>query len=358
MKISIGIVAYNESRVIGKMLHTLLEQSLFHQDSDQGHVIEIIVVPNGCTDDTASVAKKTLEDLINSIPNNNNLSWQVSELEQPGKSNAWNVYVHSLSAKDAQYLFLADSDIELLDSKTLESMISVLEDRPEVWISVDKPIKDVILKKNKNIMEMLSANVGSLSGNKTLEGGAAWICGQLYCGRAEVLRQIWLPTILPCQDSFLYDMITTEGLTVQMNPERIVLAPSASHVFESYVNISKLLRHEKWLIISSTINKLLYQKLPSHGTNFQDIGLLIKTRNDDNPQWINSLVQEAIQDQGWWLIDRHILVRRFQSLLSKSWPQLLLLFPLASLAFIVDLTLSIQANLELHQGKVTGYWGK
>ncbi|EAW38329.1 glycosyltransferase family A protein [Lyngbya sp. PCC 8106] len=356
MKISIGILAYNESEFIVKMLHSLLQQSLF-QEPNPEWIIEIIVVPNGCTDNTAEIAKKTLETSIG-VLNNPNIDWQVSEIQQPGKSNAWNVYTHSLSATDAQYLFLMDSDIELLDPKTLESMIAVLEARPEVWVAVDKPIKDVMLKEQKSLMETLSANVAGLSGNKAVEGGAAWICGQLYCGRAEVLRQIWLPISIQMDDSFIYDMITTEGLTASMKPERVILSPSASHVFESYIGVRKILRHEKWLIIGATINKLLYHDLVPHVSNFQETGLLIKQRNEQNPLWLNELVEKVTQEKSSWLIPQNILTRRFQSLSNKSIFKSVLFFPLATLAFFVDISLSIQANFELQKGKAIGYWGK
>lgn len=356
MKISIGILAYNEAGFISRMLHSLLQQSLF-TDPKPELEIEIIVLPNGCTDDTAGIARATLEQLTPSL-NARNIHWQVSEIQQPGKSNAWNVYVHSFSAEEAQYLFLMDSDIEFLDSKTLESMITVLETRPEVWVAVDKPMKDVKLKPKKNLVEMLSAHVAGLSGHKAIEGGEAWICGQLYCSRSEILRKIWMPTTLPGEDSFLYDMVTTQGLTTSMETHRVVLSPSASHVFESYTGVQKLLRHEKWLIISATVNKLLYRDLLSQVQNFQETGLLIQKRNQQNPTWLNELVEKATQENSRWLIPQHILTRRFQSLQNKSLVKKILFFPLASLAFVIDLTLAVQANGEIYQGKAMGYWGK
>ncbi|NER19685.1 MAG: glycosyltransferase [Symploca sp. SIO1C2] len=358
MNISIGIVAYNESASISKMLHSLFQQSLFSKP-DSNTVIEIVVLPNGCTDDTAIVAENTLKELVKPSLHSN-LQWRVCEIEQAGKSNAWNVYVHQLSNPTANYLFLMDSDIQLLDTntQTLHSMLHILETMPEACVAVDKPIKDVTIKENKNLMELLSSSVSGLSGSKAVEGGAAWICGQLYCARAEVLRKIWLPTKLPTQDAFLYTMIVTDGLKSTEEPNRVILAPSASHVFEAYTSINRLLRHEKWLIRGSTINELIYSDILANDNQQQDAGSLIKHRNEQDPLWLNKLVQSTIQEKGWWLIPPFILIRRFKSLLQKPLHKAILLLPLAMTAFIVDLLLSFQANLELHQGVGIGYWGK
>ncbi|MGF1494923.1 MAG: glycosyltransferase family 2 protein [Microcoleaceae cyanobacterium] len=365
-------LAYNEANLIGSMLSSLMRQTLFHDFSPETSRskasltrqavcntmnIEIVVIPNGCTDNTAEIAREVLEKSVDPI-NKPNIHWKVCEVEQPGKSNAWNVYVHSLSATDAQYLFLMDADIEFLEPKTLEAMIAVLESQSEVWVTVDKPIKDVKLKSNKNFMEMLSLSIAGLSGNRAVEGEATWICGQLYCARSDILRQIWLPTALPTQDAFLYDMITTEGLTLPRNSGRVILSPTASHVFESYIGVRRLLRHERWLITGTAINKMLYFDLTPHARNLAETGLLIKQRNEQNAAWLNLLVQEMSQKSGWWLIPKRILARRFKSMSDKSLPQLIVLLPLAILAFMVDLILAVQANSELHRGKAMGYWGK
>jgi len=356
MKISIGIVAYNESASISKMLHSLFQQSLLSKP-DSNMVIEIVVVPNGCTDDTAIVAQNTLQELVQPSLHRN-VQWRVCEVEEPGKSNAWNVYVHQLSNAAADYLFLMDSDIQLLDGQTLHSMLHILETMPEAWVAVDQPIKDVTIKENKNFMEQLSASVSGLSGSKAVEGGAAWICGQLYCARAEVLRRIWLPTKLSAEDSFVYTMIVTDGFKSPEEPNRVILAPSASHVFEAYTSINRLLRHEKWLIHANTINELIYSDLLADDNRHQDTGSWIKQRNEQDPLWLNKLIQKAIKEKGWWLIPKFTLIRRFKSLWQKPPHKAILLLPLATIAFMVDLLLSFQANLELHQGAGMGYWGK
>jgi glycosyltransferase involved in cell wall biosynthesis len=359
MKISIGILAHNESALISIMLDSLFQQSLLQKPASNIENIEILVIPNGCTDNTAEAATETLQKLSFQYSISSKVQWQVKELQQPGKSNAWNVYIHQFSAPDADYIFLMDSDIELLETTTLNSMIDVLEKNSEAWVSVDRPVKDITLKLRPNFWEKLSIIASQLSkGGNKIPGKPAWICGQLYCARSVILRQIWLPIDVINDDSFVYTNVVTDCLRSQENPHRVILADSASHKFEAYTNLSRLFNHEKWLIMGSTINDLIYQDLRSQKNSQQDIASLIKQRNQEDVAWLSKLLQKQIQQQSWWLIPRFFLIRRFSSLFNKPLPKAILFFPLALIAFVLDLWLSLQANLQLHQGKGLGYWHK
>lgn len=353
--ISLGIVAHNESAHISGMLSSLFEQSLFKQNI-YNLCVELIVLPNGCTDDTAEVASQTLSGLSDALACPN-FSWTVQEIEMAGKSNAWNLFVHEFSSRDAEYLFLMDSDIQLLESETLASMLNTLFQQPQARVAVDRPIKDVFLKANKTIRDRLSVAISGLSGGKADEGGPAWICGQLYCAEAQALRQICLPTALPGEDAFLYTMIVTDNLQVAQNPHRVVLAGRASHRFEAYTSISQLLRHERWLILISGVNELLFSSLIESGKSGNQLGAYIMENNCQNPGWLSELVRAATVRQ-WWLIPRFILVRRFVSLMNKPAYKAIALFPLAVAAFGVDLVLSVQANRNLHRGIGLKHWDK
>jgi glycosyltransferase involved in cell wall biosynthesis len=361
LRISIGILAYNEALSIEKNLLSLLKQDLFNETnpiqagSEEGNqsklygdkIIEIVVVPNGCTDDTAAVAKKTLERLVNKS-NFSTLSWRVCEIEKAGKSNAWNLYVHQLSDPAANYLFLMDADIEFLEPHTLSNTIDTLQKNPDAWVCVDKPIKDVALKKKKNLFEQLSALISTSPNNAEPE-----ICGQLYCSRAKKLRKIWLPTDLPsAEDGFVRAMVLTKCFTAPEDFKRIVVAQAASHVFEAYTSINGLLRHEKWLVISSTINAFIYNYLWSNSNQEQDAGFLIKRNNEENPAWLNQLVKAAMLKKGWWVIPHRFLFRRLyrlQNLWQNKPVKSLFLFPVFCIAFCIDLLVFLQVNNELHR---------
>ena len=57
MKLSVGILARNEEKHIRKTIGSLLEQSVFSAEHE--HIdTEIVVIPNGCQDDTTRFAKR------------------------------------------------------------------------------------------------------------------------------------------------------------------------------------------------------------------------------------------------------------------------------------------------------------
>lgn len=354
MNISIGILAHNEAVSISTTLQSLFQQSLFNEP-DPHKVIEVVVVPNGCTDETAEVSRTTLEALVKRSPHPN-IRWRICEVEQPGKTNAWNLYVHEFSDPAADYLFLMDADIQFIELHTLRHMLDTLEVNPDAWVSVDAPIKDVALKENKSLVERLSASASASV--SAASGSVAVICGQLYCGRAIVLRGIWMPPGLQVEDGFIRAMVVTDRFTSPEVFERVVLAKSASHAFEAYTDLNRLLRHERWLVVGSTINSFIFNYLWANCNRELDAGSLIKQRNDQDPFWLHQFIQAAISGKGWWLIPQPFLFRRFQRLRQYPPLKLILRFPVAVIAFLVDLLVFFQANQELHRGGGMGYWGK
>lgn len=346
MKISIGMLAYNEAQRISATLHSLFQQSLFTEDIVNNLEIELIVVPNGCQDNTSVVASNTLSKLVK-FNCKTAISWQICEVAEAGKANAWNLFIHQFSDANADYIFLMDADIEFLTTSTLHSMIAALEMNPDAFVSVDKLVKDITLKQNKNLLDMLSIAVSQLSGAKS-----AWICGQLYCGRAQCLRKIWLPKGVLVEDGFIWDMVVTDCFTSSEVINRVILADSAAHVFQAYIQIGKLLRHELRQVVGNTINHFIYSDLRLHCAQKQDVGLLIKSRNEQDPLWLDKLVRANVEDKDWWVIPEWIVLRRWRSLRSLPLQKAILLLPVLIMAFIVDLLLCFQANYKLHQ------WGR
>jgi hypothetical protein len=68
MKISLGIMAWNEAEIIETSLKSLFEQSLLKRLPEWKATLEIIVVPNGCSDRTEEAARATLESLAAPYP--------------------------------------------------------------------------------------------------------------------------------------------------------------------------------------------------------------------------------------------------------------------------------------------------
>jgi glycosyltransferase involved in cell wall biosynthesis len=349
-KISIGILAHNESSSIDRTLKSLFQQSLF-DGTDAQNSIEIVVVPNGCTDDTAARSRTILTELTQHSPHPH-LRSSVCEVAAAGKSNAWNLYVHQFADPSAEYLFLMDADIQLLEIHTLRQTIETLVHHPTAQIAVDTPIKDLVFKQHKSPLEQLSVAVSS----SALNDDDIWICGQFYCGRASVLRQIWMPSGLIVEDGFLTMMIRTGNFTSLPLLDRIVRTPNASHSFEALSDPRQLLRHEKRIVIGMTVNHYLADYLKENCNDQIDAGAFIQKMNEVEPLWFEHLFQNIILQTGWWLIPMPWLFRRFEGMHSRPWPKAIIRFTMAVIALLVDSIVFFQANRDMHRGNNIGYW--
>lgn len=349
MKISIGILAHNEAENIEATLQSVFQQSIFGDNSFVEDV-EIIVIPNGCEDATSQVAVNALSLLVrNTFPN---VTWVVHELDKAGKSYAWNVYIHELLSADAKYCFLMDADIILLNPQTLGQLIKTLESAPEAWVSIDKPVKDITFKLQKNILEHLSIAVSTLQGASNNKG----LCGQLYCGHSDKLKRIWMPVGLPAEDGFLQNMVLTNCFQSPKNNNRILFAHDASHSFSAYTSLRALLRHEIRIVIGSTINSFIFEYLKQHSHAQLHAGTLIKQKNQDDSLWLHDLIQSTIAQKGWWLIPSWFLLRRFRYLGRNNPVAIILKFPVACTAFLADLLVCFLANQRVHRQGGLGYW--
>ena len=371
LHISIGVMAHNEAGRIASTLRSLLSQDLLRAKNSSDPAfptaqVELRILANGCTDRTAQIAQQILTETTQT-EHFSRLRWSVDVIEQPGKANAWNLFVHQLSHPEANYLFLVDADIELLGYHTLQSMVATLTQHPEACAAVDRPIKDIVLKTtSKTLPEKLSAALSHLSGKQFEKAAASeentrasptWLCGQLYCGRAATLRQLHLPISSLAEDGLLYQLLVTDGLRSPANPYRVILAPSAAHAFEAYTQLGLLLKHERWLIASNSANDLLLDRLYLRGLAGTEASQYIHRCNQENPFWFHELVAAEAQHRRW-LIPRLILTRRFVSLSQKSLVKAILMLPVAIAAFLVDVWLAYLANRDLHRGIALKYWGK
>jgi glycosyltransferase involved in cell wall biosynthesis len=348
--ISIGILAYNEAHKIAKTLASLRQQSIFYLNQDQ-YRAEVVIVPNGCTDDTA-----TIGDRIFAQP-----EWQdiqelthcrVCPIPEAGKSNAWNRYIHEFAAPATNYFVLMDADIVFGEPETIEYLVQQLVNEAKAWVSIDQPIKHVRLRDKKGPIESMSAQVSS---EDVSEGKG--ITGQLYCARAHKLRQIWMPQGLAVEDGFLRAMILTDRFTGPEDFDRIVFTPGASHVYEAYTGIRALLRHEKRIMIGTIVNQFIFDYFWATCSRQLDAGTLVRRQNDRDPQWILTLIQDGKQAKGWWLLHSSHTFRRFSELRNRpsTWETIQRL-PIVVVASLADWLVFWWANRAVHQGQGLGYW--
>ena len=144
--IAIGIIAWNEEAAIAAMLESLFAQTLFAELGARNISCEIICIANGCTDRTAGVAREIFENQQREHSCKHTFAARVVEVEKRGKINAWNLFVHELSSREAQFLLFADADIVLKEPQTLWNMYRALDENSIAIVSTDTPIKDIALK--------------------------------------------------------------------------------------------------------------------------------------------------------------------------------------------------------------------
>jgi glycosyltransferase involved in cell wall biosynthesis len=347
LRVSIGILAYNEAERLPAMLETLCRQNLLQEPAPDVAPVEILIVPNGSTDQTPAVAERGLARLRAGATTGG--TSRVVVLPKPGKSAAWNAYIHELSDPQADVLFLLDADIRLTQPNTLSLMLATLRDSPEAEVVVDDPIKETPNQRGK--VEAVASELARKARNR----GPARISGMLYGGFAEALRRVWMPIGLPVEDGFLRAMILTRGFTEPERFERVVLAPGASHVYEAHGSVSAYLKHERRIVIGGVLNKFLFGELGELGKRGH-VGELIRKRNEDDPRWFKAFTDRMLDAAGPWVVPRDEMLKRLLDLRGAPLRDKISRLPLAAAASVIQAMACIDANRMLKAGLGVGHW--
>lgn len=352
--LAIGIIAWNEEAAIGAMLESLFAQSLLQELAGLKQRCEIICVVNGSTDRTAAIAREIFERHTREHPSKDAFTARVVEVEKRGKINAWNLFVHELSTREAQILFLADGDIVLDEPQTLWNMFRTLEDNSTAIVATDTPIKDIALKARRTFIERVS-----LAASRMTQSAAAQLTGQLYAIKASAARNIYLPADLAaCEDGFIKSIACTYFFTHEVRPKHILVAPKASHIFEAYVSFRDILNNQKRQMIGQTIVHLLVDRDLKQLPLEQKLNLAetLRTREVADPNWLKLLIAEHVRrTRHSWQLFPNLLSSRLQRLKGvKGWGRLTHL-PVALAGLIVSLMAARRAFRALRAGYIN-YW--
>lgn len=354
--VSIGIIAWNEEQAISAALESLFEQSFLSELGQRGRTCEIICIANGCTDCTAEVAEAHFARQSREHPFSHAFSCRVVPVEERGKINAWNMFVHALSAPEARYLFLMDADIVVHGRDTFWNMLLALENDADASVSVDLPRKDIDFKGRKTFMERLS-----LGASQVTRASEAQLCGQLYCIRAEVARNIYLPRDLAaCEDGFIKALVCTDFLAHEVRPKRIKLADNAEHTFEAYTSPAAILRNQKRQMIGQTIVHVLVddylRTLPeSMRARLADT---LREKDKAEPTWLKQLIGDHVRrTRFFWRLYPNLLSHRFRRLTKVNLWRKIACFPATAAGAAVSLVSCFMAYEFLKAG-YTQYWPK
>jgi len=348
-----AIFAWNEERAIARLLESLLQQSIFGHLAERQLKAEIVCVLNGCTDRTAEVANE-----IFSKAGANRAGWtgRVENLTQRGKINAWNQFVHSVSAQPACYLFMMDADILIHPPDTLLNMLRALEHDAYASVAVDAPCKDISFKKEKAFADRLSLDMSRMT---SVADGQ--LCGQLYCIRSEIARRIYLPKDLPaCEDGFIKALVCTDFLAHDIWQDKVKVAPAAAHTFEAYTSPQEILKNQKRQIIGQTVVHILVDKhLVSLSPEArQDLPATIQAADLADALWLKGLIAEHLRTtRFFWRLYPGLLTQRFRHLANLGGLKRLLCLPAACASVLVGLIAAWMAWRSLKRGAID-YWPK
>jgi glycosyltransferase involved in cell wall biosynthesis len=354
-RLSIAIRAWNEEAIIGRSLNSLFEQSLFARLQKRGERCEVVCIPNGCTDRTAAVAEGVFAGQRRRHPFSRAFTCRVVEITEAGRNHTWNAYVHAISDPQAQFLYLMDSDILFNEPDTLFNMYLALLDHPHARISTDRQVKDIALKGEKSLIERLSLATTDMT--RTIEGQ---MTGQLYCIRSKIARRIWLPKDLGAPDDGLIKaLVCSDFFNEAPDPDRIITAPKASHVYEAYTSPGEVLNNQKRQMIGQTTVHVLIEYVKSLPARERDnLAAHLRARECANPAWLRQLTGEHLRrHRHFWQLFPNLLAFRFQ-----RWKRLkpihrLTHLPAALAGFGVTLIACALASRHFRRGGI-GYWPK
>ena len=122
LRISVGIMAYNEESNIGRLLESLLNQKL-----TSGNIVEIFVVASGCTDKT--------EEIVREFIKQDNRITLLVQAKREGKASAINLFL-TRAAGDIIILESADT---VPETNTVEQLVAPFIN-PQIGMTGAHPI--------------------------------------------------------------------------------------------------------------------------------------------------------------------------------------------------------------------------
>ena len=143
MKLSLGILAFNEADNIGRMIQSLCQRTILkHGCPNSARLNSSVFQTDTQMTPQRLHARAINSDLPPALPGMF-LNSTVHVIPQAGKCNAWNVFVHELSDRNSSYLGLMDADIFSLSRDSIANMVRLLLVDYHVQVATDRPIKTI-----------------------------------------------------------------------------------------------------------------------------------------------------------------------------------------------------------------------
>ena len=348
-ELAVAIFAYNEASEIEATISSLVSQTVIatNKESTSTTLTTIYVVANGCTDETSALSRISLSRLASE----HSFDWQVIEIEEAGKANAWNTFVHQILPESTSYAAMMDADVRLFENDMIEKCLHALNTDQELQVATPKLVKRFDSVNSSALNQLM---VRAFSG--TADSVEHTLAGAFYCGRADVFRKIVIPKHVVVEDGFVRAMVLTSGLTEQENLERIARQKAVSVTHIPYSTFSDIIRYQVRQAKGTAINLLIFTELDKLPSSFKVRMNEVRRRNSESPSWLSDLVAEAAACDRT-LIPKGYTFRRVSMLKEKTGYarlKVVLLLP----AIIFDIWIAALANRSLRADLVDSHWDR
>jgi glycosyltransferase involved in cell wall biosynthesis len=353
--LSIGIMAWNEETSIGPMLASLFQQSVFAQLAARRERCEVICLANGCTDRTVAIAEEICARVEREHPARPGLSARVADIRQPGRNHAWNCFVHEFSAREAKFISLMDADIIFNRPDTVQRVLAELERNPRLGGASDWPCKNIVGKSRHSMRERLSLATSDMTGEI-----AGRLNGMMYCLRADIARNIYLPRDLGAtDDGFFKTIICTDFLCAPLDTTKVVSVPGATHLYEPYLSFRDVLNNQKRQMIGQTTLYVIFEHLRAlPETERAHLAATMREHEARDPDWLKKLIDAHVaRVRYFWRLFPGLLAFRWRRLGQLRGFRRVTHFPAAAAGFFITLIASWQAARFLRRG-IVPFWPK
>jgi len=339
MRLTVAIIARNEAANIGRTIASLAGQDLLGMS---GISTDLIVLANGCTDDTIGVARQAVDRWLEGRLRHAVL------VDTPvgGKSRAWNRVVHELAAPDTDLFLFLDADIELSGPRVCRELVEQLLHDGHAVACTGRPLKRIARKQRKSLAEKMSLEVSEA--NRVDRA----INGSLYCAYASALAPIWLPEPTPGEDGFLNAMIQTRGFSAPADRNLVTQLDEVTHYYEP-APLNRILAHEQRMVVGTAVNIWLFEYLMDLRSS-EPLGPLIGRRNAEEPGWVGKVVRQRTGSRAW-VVPRSLLFWRLPAVDVRRPVTSLRRVPVGLAATAFSLVVALFANGRLKQEGAAGY---
>lgn len=356
LKLSVGVVAWNEESSISLALESILKQTVFRNAVSMGFETELIVIANGCTDRTVEVTHDFFAKARSEFPENGAVRLRLETVPEAGFANAWNLLAHTYSRPDADFIYFVNADIVIDQPDAFEWMLNTLQKGSEMQVVSPVGRKHIEAAKCKSFCDRLNLAVTRF----TEKNQTAQVRGHCFCARAAAMRSVWLPKRFPgAVDGCFKRMIVSDVAASADNPGRIGLARNAGYTFEAYRTFRDIYFRRVRLFVGQTFIETLMRHLKTMRAEQPKLNMAsyLRARDDTDPSWLHRLVQLNIHVNGlfatmpspWF---RFRFLKNPDAGLFKKTGML----PAAVIAFIFDVPVFLSAAWRLKTGRVAGVW--